>query len=164
MRFSDPFPRGEPCVLPGPCAALSPLPAIFKTGIGGVPVHGRELRILSFVMGSGGAGVFHMQGLPSNSSLLYTTWIILSSLKTIARAYSVVAAGFTGCGKTYQPVILRSQQATKDLCICLKPKLPGSFAALRMTDCKRFSAACSARHCGISTRCPPKGGLYNWGD
>ena len=34
---------------------------------------------------------------------------------------------------------------TKDLCICLKIQIQGSFATLRMTAGKRFSAACKAR-------------------
>ena len=50
---------------------------------------------------------------------------------------------------------------SKDVGICLKIQIPGSFAALRMTTLERFSAACqhparaTYRFCPSTVYCPP---------
>jgi hypothetical protein len=50
--------------------------------------------------------------------------------------------GFTGCGKTEQTVILRSQPATKNLASSWKHSERDPSLLLRMTAFGRFSAAC----------------------
>ena len=53
-------------------------------------------------------------------------------------------AGLYGLRKNPWECHPEEPQATKDLRSSLKPQLRGFFASLRMTDWKRFSAACEA--------------------
>jgi len=50
---------------------------------------------------------------------------------------------------------------TKDLCICLKIQIQGSFASLRMTASERFSAASSGGNKLLKVRCRPEGRRYD---
>jgi len=51
------------------------------------------------------------------------------------------SGGLNRLRKNRQDCHPEKPQATKDLCICLKIQMQGSFASLRMTASERFSAA-----------------------